>query len=363
MHRLIVTLAAVLLFTGCAGEAPPDISQDPASEAPDPAQPAPLDDTDPLDDDGADETTGVIYATLPLLDADEVAFLAKLNAYRRSLGKPALRASVALTHAANFHSKDMAVNDHFSHDSSDGTTFGPRVKRYYGYNTAIGENIAFGYQDAAAVFTAWKNSPGHDANMRGDYSVIGISKVLDADGTPYWTTDFGGFRDAILSAGVSTILSNAGFESTSITANVDHAAVRTLQRWHTYASGGGTATRRAGSQEAGSFGLRTVDVTAGKSLATQVVRAAAGVRYEVSARTRHVSGASQQTLYLDFLRADFTRISVVTANTGTATTWATTSVLADAPSGTRYVKILLYAGSGADAASTHDWDTVKLTAR
>jgi hypothetical protein len=68
----------------------------------------------------------------------------------------------------------------------------------YGYNTSKGENIAAGYSTAEAVFTGWKNSPGHDANMLNtNFTVIGIGLEY-VQGSPYgnyWTTDFGGYVD------------------------------------------------------------------------------------------------------------------------------------------------------------------------
>jgi len=66
----------------------------------------------------------------------------------------------------------------------------------YSYNTVMGENIAAGYATAQAVFTGWKNSPGHNANMlNGSYRVIGIGLVTGGSYGEYWTTDFGGYVD------------------------------------------------------------------------------------------------------------------------------------------------------------------------
>ena len=68
----------------------------------------------------------------------------------------------------------------------------------YDYYTSKGENIAAGQATGAAVFTSWRNSSGHNANMLGSgYKVIGVSLVV-VPGSPYtyyWTTDFGGYVD------------------------------------------------------------------------------------------------------------------------------------------------------------------------
>ena len=50
-----------------------------------------------------------------------------------------------------------------------------------------GENIAKGYSSQSSVFTAWKNSPGHRANiLRSYFTKMGIGQV----GT-YWCQQFG----------------------------------------------------------------------------------------------------------------------------------------------------------------------------
>lgn len=51
-----------------------------------------------------------------------------------------------------------------------------------------GENIAYGQRDAAAVMSAWMNSPGHRANILNcGFTKIGIG--YSASGN-YWTQDF-----------------------------------------------------------------------------------------------------------------------------------------------------------------------------
>jgi uncharacterized protein YkwD len=63
----------------------------------------------------------------------------------------------------------------------------------------MGENIAAGFSTAQDVFNAWKNSPGHNANMLDpSFKAIGIglATVSGSSYTYYWTTDFGGVVDA-----------------------------------------------------------------------------------------------------------------------------------------------------------------------
>lgn len=324
-------------------------------------------DLDGVDDSAAevvdefDTTQDALVAGL--LDTEELAFLGSINDYRVSKGLGKLKVSIALTRAANFHSKDMATTGKFAHNSSDGTSFVDRVKRYYPCNCYLGENIAVGYDTGSAVFTGWKNSPGHDANMLGQYyKVIGISRVPNADGRYYWTTDFGSDVDAILSAGVGSIASNGGFESDAITAGVSFGSVRTLNRWHTNKSTGGAASRTTAAAQAGSYGLRLTDPDPGSVSGAQVVRAAAGVNYRVSAQARRTAGATQQTLYLDFLDGSFTRIKAVTAGGGTLNTFAPVKVEEVAPSGTKYVRVILWGSGTTGHKSTFDWDAVRVEA-
>ena len=87
----------------------------------------------------------------------------------------------------------MATNNYFSHTSLDGTTFDQRIIAA-GYTNfrALGENIAYAYgaPNAAVVFDMWKNSPGHYANMIGDFNNAGLG-VYTLNGYTYYTLDLG----------------------------------------------------------------------------------------------------------------------------------------------------------------------------
>ncbi len=70
-----------------------------------------------------------------------------------------------LTDAARFHSDDMRDSGDFSHSSSDGTSFGERLSRYY-EGGFVGENIAWGYPSPwSAQIEGWMCSSGHRANI------------------------------------------------------------------------------------------------------------------------------------------------------------------------------------------------------
>jgi uncharacterized protein YkwD len=365
---LTISLGAVLALAACGiGTLGNPEDEDGLTLAPDPALETERDPESQVDEEELPPADGegdrAIFSTVPAwLDGEELAFLKRINDYRAAKGKGKLRVSIALTRASSFHSADMASKDYFSHTSADGTSFADRVKRYYNYNPYLGENIAMGYTTGDAVFAAWKASPGHDANMlRSEFSVIGISRVANADGAYYWTTDFGGKRDAILSAGISTLASNAGFAS-AVTAGVAFSSVRTLNRWHTHASSGGSSAVRAASASAGSYGLRQVDPDPGNVSATQLVLASHGVNYRIGVNARRLSGATQQVVYLDFINKDFGRIKAVTVAAAATSSWQTITVGEVAPSGTRYVRAILWGSGTSGHKSTCDFDVVRLEA-
>lgn len=132
-------------------------------------------------------------------DSEEVQFLALINNYRAQYGLPALTMSTSLSNASEGHSWDMAAHNYFSHTSQDGRSPWDRIRAAgYGYNTWLGENIAAGYNSADSVFNAWRNSPGHNANMLdGNFRAIGIGRYYQPGSTYgwYWTTDFGGVSE------------------------------------------------------------------------------------------------------------------------------------------------------------------------
>jgi len=103
-------------------------------------------------------------------------------------GQPRVRANAKLNEAAQLHSRGRARNDRMSHEGSDGSDPGTRIRRQgYRYST-WGENVAAGYRTANDVMRGWMNSPGQRANiLNGRFTDIGIGLATSADGTRYWT--------------------------------------------------------------------------------------------------------------------------------------------------------------------------------
>ena len=137
-------------------------------------------------------TTAKPPATTAPPASDTAEFAAEVvrltNIERANAGLPALAASnSALTAAAGTRAKEIIVS--FSHTRPDGrscfTAFDEHKVSYRG----AGENIAWGQSTPQAVVTGWMNSPGHKANILGNYTHIGVG-VEKSGGRYYWVQLF-----------------------------------------------------------------------------------------------------------------------------------------------------------------------------
>jgi uncharacterized protein YkwD len=114
-----------------------------------------------------------------------------VNQERAKVGCVALKYNLNLRTAAYQHSVDMATHNYFDHTGSDGSTFVTRVKAA-GYSAPLGENIAWGWRTPADVMNAWMNSAPHKANILNCAArSIGVGMAKSANGTAYWTQEFG----------------------------------------------------------------------------------------------------------------------------------------------------------------------------
>jgi uncharacterized protein YkwD len=117
--------------------------------------------------------------------------IALVNEQRRAAGCGPVQQSAKLTSAAYRHSKDMAVNDFFSHTGSDGSSPWDRAKRV-GYQKANSENLAAGHETAEQVVEAWMKSPGHRQNVLNCGSkAVGVAVRHGGSYGVYWTQMFG----------------------------------------------------------------------------------------------------------------------------------------------------------------------------
>jgi uncharacterized protein YkwD len=130
-------------------------------------------------------------AAVPSLATMESQVVTLVNQQRAANGCGALRDDAKLHTAAANHSADMAANNYFSHTGLNGSTFVGRVQAA-GYGSPVGENIAWGWRTPQDVMNAWMNSAPHKANILNcSAKAIGVGVARKADGTPYWTQEFG----------------------------------------------------------------------------------------------------------------------------------------------------------------------------
>jgi len=135
-------------------------------------------------------------------DSETQAFLSLINSYRAQNGLSTLAGDALLQNAANWLGDDMlahcvGAND-CSHTDSAGRSFVQRLVAFSypaGISAGAGEIIAWGtggtVTTAQQVFTAWKNSAGHDADMlNASYRAIGVARSCSG-GSCAWVADFG----------------------------------------------------------------------------------------------------------------------------------------------------------------------------
>ena len=113
----------------------------------------------------------------------------QINNYRASQGLPALTRNSAIENQARIHSQNMANGTvPFGH-----TGFSERVKAIGIPYRAAGENVAYnqGYSDPATIAVqGWLKSPGHLANIKGNYEKTGIGVASNSRGAIYFTQIF-----------------------------------------------------------------------------------------------------------------------------------------------------------------------------
>lgn len=126
-------------------------------------------------------TTTDPYSTI------EKEILQLVNQHRDSLSLGALMMNNIIFIECRQHSTDMANTDSMNHIGSDDRK--NNIFSKFG-GTGFGENVAYGYSSAQLVVTAWLNSPGHKANIEGDFNYTGISVVKNSKGVNYFTQIF-----------------------------------------------------------------------------------------------------------------------------------------------------------------------------
>lgn len=125
-------------------------------------------------------------------EAAEQRIVDLVNIERAKVGCQPVQEDPRLAKAAELHSEDMRARGYFSHTSPEGSTLSSRAAAQGYPASAMGENIANGYQTPDSVMGAWMNSTGHRENIqRCSYQSIGVGSATGGRHAFYWTQVFG----------------------------------------------------------------------------------------------------------------------------------------------------------------------------
>lgn len=112
----------------------------------------------------------------------------RINAHRESQGLNSLQLINHVSYKSMEHNEYMISHRVVNHDY-----FQDRASNIMEVIGAVkvNENIAYNYSAPAGALNAWLNSPGHKANIEGDFTHFGISISTDPEtGKKYYTNMF-----------------------------------------------------------------------------------------------------------------------------------------------------------------------------
>lgn len=124
--------------------------------------------------------------------AREVVYLVNLERTQRQL--PPLRVNVRLVKDAKLQASQIrstGVLDHVILGGPYPTLTARAEAAGYEWNV-LGENLAYGFDDARSAVTAWMHSPGHRSNiLRHSFTETGVVLEPDAQGRIIFVQTFG----------------------------------------------------------------------------------------------------------------------------------------------------------------------------
>lgn len=125
----------------------------------------------------------VLGVAAPASAAPADTIYSLVNQARAAQGLPGLLRNSAIDGVALNWANQMAANGAMTHNPSYSSQLPG------GWSRAA-ENVASRYPSPEAAFNGWMNSPGHRANILGDFTDIGIA-FISANGTTWAVQDFG----------------------------------------------------------------------------------------------------------------------------------------------------------------------------
>jgi len=120
--------------------------------------------------------------------ADELELADLINAHRVSLGLNPLQVINHISYKSEEHNEYMIAKNVVNHD-----LFAERSQNIMQVLGAVkvNENVAYNFSTPASALNAWLNSPGHKANIEGEFTHFGISIRENAEtGKKYYTNIF-----------------------------------------------------------------------------------------------------------------------------------------------------------------------------
>jgi hypothetical protein len=110
------------------------------------------------------------YAT----NVSPTSLLQEANIQRTQHSKAALTLNSQLAAAAQAKANDMVARNYWSHVAPDGKQPWQFVNDAGYLYASAGENLAYGFDSSSAATAGWMNSPGHKANILGEYKEVGF---------------------------------------------------------------------------------------------------------------------------------------------------------------------------------------------
>lgn len=119
---------------------------------------------------------------------EELQLATLINAYRENNGMNALQIINHISFKSEEHNVYMIDKNVVNHDFFEARS--QNIIHVLGA-VRVGENIAYNFSTPNAALHAWLNSPGHKANLEGDYTHFGISiSIHPVTGKKYYTNMF-----------------------------------------------------------------------------------------------------------------------------------------------------------------------------
>jgi uncharacterized protein YkwD len=125
---------------------------------------------------GVDAKPLTISISRALPSVDDI--LAGINQMRAEAGVAPLETNGVLQTSAKLKANDLCTDNYWSHVNPNTGAHGYEYMEQLGYWGLLGENLAHDYWTADSVNLAWRNSPGHYANIiNPGYKFTGISVI------------------------------------------------------------------------------------------------------------------------------------------------------------------------------------------